>query len=111
MHVCIGINSGPGTAAPSGDVDVASGLPPIAISDEMAQVTARVEARALPDQILISNTTYEQLPDSVPCQRLGTADMQGASIELYEVHWDERRTFQETVLLRSPNDIEPTGKV
>ena len=32
-------------------------------------------------------------------------------IELYEVHWDERRTFQETVLLRSPNDLEPTGKV
>ena len=105
MHVCIGINSGSSSAG------LAPETASISIPDEIAQVTARVEARALPDQILISNTTHEQLPDSVPCQRLGTADVLGTSIELYEVHWDERRTFQETVLLRSPSDIEAPGKV
>jgi hypothetical protein len=32
-------------------------------------------------------------------------------IELYEVSWDERRTFQETVLLRGPGVIARPTKI
>ena len=33
---------------------------------DVVNVAARVEACALPEQILISNTTYERLPASTP---------------------------------------------
>src|SRR2546428_8973626 len=63
---------------------------------DVVNVAARVEACALPDQILISSATYERLPLSVPCRFLGATQVQGKAtpIELYEVSWDERRTFR-----------------
>jgi class 3 adenylate cyclase/CHAT domain-containing protein/Tfp pilus assembly protein PilF len=80
---------------------------------DVVNVAARVEACALPEQILISNHTYERLPASIPCRLLGAAEVQGkvTPVELYEVHWDERKTFQETVLLRGPGVMARPTKI
>jgi CHAT domain-containing protein/class 3 adenylate cyclase/predicted negative regulator of RcsB-dependent stress response len=101
IHIRIGINAGPGLVE-SQDV-----------FGDVVKVAARVEACALPDQILISSATYERLPLSVPCRFLGATQVQGKAtpIELYEVSWDERRTFQETVLLRGPGVIARPTKI
>ncbi len=61
-HIRIGIHSAPGIGPSSQRTDVV----PITRSDELTQVATRVESRALPDQILISGTTYEQLPMAFP---------------------------------------------
>jgi class 3 adenylate cyclase/tetratricopeptide (TPR) repeat protein len=101
IHIRIGINSG---------------LSFVESQDafgDVVNVAARVESCALPDQILITSATYERLPDSIPCRFLGTTQVKGKSapIELYEVHWDERKTLQETVLLRGPGVIKPLEKI
>ncbi len=101
LHIRVGINSGRGFV----ETDDVFG--------DVVNVAARVESRALPDQILISSATYERLPDSIPCRLLGTTEAKGKAtpIELYEVHWDERRTLQETVLLRGPGVTPQPGKI
>jgi class 3 adenylate cyclase/CHAT domain-containing protein/tetratricopeptide (TPR) repeat protein len=101
IHIRIGINSG------SGLVEAQD------IFGDVVNVAARVEACALPDQILISSATYEQLPPSVPCRFLGATQVKGKAtpIELYEVHWDERKTFQETALLRGPGVLARPTKI
>jgi class 3 adenylate cyclase/CHAT domain-containing protein/tetratricopeptide (TPR) repeat protein len=101
MHIRIGINSGPGFVETHD------------VFGDVVNVASRVEACALPDQILLSGATYERLPVSIPCRLLGAADVKGkpTPIELYEVHWDERKTFQETVLLRGPGVIKPPEKI
>jgi class 3 adenylate cyclase len=95
IHIRIGINSGQALVE-SHDV-----------FGDVVNVASRVESCALPDQILISSATYDRLTDAIPCRFLGASQVQGKSIpiELYEVHWDERRTIQETVLLRGPGVI------
>jgi len=101
IHIRIGINAGPGLVETQD------------VFGDVVNVAARVEACALPDQILISSATYERLPPSVPCRFLGATHVQGKAtpIELYEVSWDERRTFQETVLLRGPGVIARPTKI
>jgi tetratricopeptide (TPR) repeat protein len=101
IHIRIGINGGPGLVETQD------------VFGDVVHVAARVEACALPDQILISSTTYERLPPSIPCRFLGAMEVKGKAtpIELYEVSWDERRTFQETVLLRGPGVIARPTKI
>lgn len=112
IHIRIGINSGQDVGAPpqvSGD-----GAP-----GNTVQVTTQVRASALPDQILISSATHNGLPDAIPRQLLGAREIVGGRgdraslVDLYEVQWDERRTFQETALLRTPASTDPLegGKV
>ncbi|MCZ6873750.1 MAG: CHAT domain-containing protein [bacterium] len=101
IHIRIGINSGQALVE---EQDVFG---------DVVNVASRVESCALPDQILISSATYERLTDTIPCTFLGAAEVKGKSIpiELYEVSWDERRTLQETVLLRGPGVIERPTKL
>ncbi|WP_179137023.1 CHAT domain-containing protein [Candidatus Entotheonella palauensis] len=58
---------------------------------DAVNVAARVEGHALPEQILISESTYQRLPDTIPCRSLGTVPFKGKALpaELYEVLWDE----------------------
>jgi class 3 adenylate cyclase/CHAT domain-containing protein/predicted negative regulator of RcsB-dependent stress response len=101
IHIRIGINSGQGLVETHD------------VFGDVVNVASRIESCALPDQILISNTTYERLPGSIPCRFLGATEVKGkvAPIELYEVHWDERKTFQETVLLRGPGVMARPTKI
>jgi class 3 adenylate cyclase len=101
MRIRIGINSGQALVETQD------------VFGDVVNVAARVEACALPEQILISSNTYERLPASIPCRLLGAAEVKGKAtpVELYEVHWDERKTFQETVLLRGPGVIARPTKI
>jgi class 3 adenylate cyclase/CHAT domain-containing protein len=77
IHIRIGINSGQAyveTSDAFGDV---------------VNVAARVVTHALPDQILITATTYQQLPGTLACSFLETTQVRGrtAPVALYEVHW------------------------
>lgn len=112
LHIRIGIHSGQDTV-PRPQVSSAR------VPEETVQVTTEVRSSALPDQILISSNTHDCLPDSIPRQLLGAREMartgetSAGLVELYEVQWDERRTFQETALLRTPasSDAFEAGKV
>jgi class 3 adenylate cyclase/CHAT domain-containing protein/predicted negative regulator of RcsB-dependent stress response len=101
IHIRIGINSGQALIEAQD------------VFGDVVNVASRVESCALPDQILISSATYERLTDTIPCTFLGATRVKGKSIpiELYEVSWNERRTLQETVLLRGPGIIERPTKL
>lgn len=101
IHIRIGINSGQALIEAQD------------VFGDVVNVASRVESCALPDQILISSATYERLTDTIPCTFLGATRVKGKSIpiELYEVSWDERRTLQETVLLRGPGVIARPTKL
>lgn len=61
---------------------------------DAVNVAARIESHALPEQILISEATYQQLPDTIPCRFLGPVPFKGKALpaELYEVLWDESQS-------------------
>jgi YD repeat-containing protein len=80
IHIRIGLNSGRALV----ELQDAFG--------DVVNAAARVQACALPDQILISGATYRQLPATIPCRPVGAREVKGKSvpIELFEVCWDER---------------------
>jgi class 3 adenylate cyclase len=92
IHIRIGLNSGRALVEPRD------------IFGDVVNAAARVEACALPDQILISEATYRRLPATIPSRLLGTQEVRGkaAPIQLYEVLWDDRKSVQETSPLRGP---------
>src|SRR5262249_49071458 len=67
---------------------------------DVVNVAARVEAQAVPNQILISRAVYEKLPAEIPCVALGATPVKGKSapIEVYEVLWDERQVARGLVM-------------
>ena len=101
IHIRIGINSGQALVEAQD------------VFGDVVNVASRIESCALPGQILISSTTYERLTESIPCHFLGATEVKGKAvpIELYEVPWDERKTLQETVLLRGPGVIARSPKI
>jgi class 3 adenylate cyclase/CHAT domain-containing protein len=79
IHVKIGINIGQAL------VDKAD------IHGDVVNVASRIQAQAGPDQILISNTVYEQVRgiEDILCRFHGTARVKGKAepLELYRVVW------------------------
>jgi class 3 adenylate cyclase len=77
IHIRIGLNSGPAL------VELQD------IFGDVVNAAARVQACALPDQILISEAMYRQLPPAIPCRPVGAREVKGKSalIELFEVCW------------------------
>jgi class 3 adenylate cyclase len=79
IHIRIGLNSGPALVEPQD------------ASGDVVNAAARVQACALPDQILIAAATYRQLPATIPCRPVGAREVKGkaAPVELFEVDWDD----------------------
>jgi len=101
IHIRIGINSGQALVEAND------------VFGDVVNVAARVNACAVPDQILVGEASYRGLPSHIRCRPAGAHEVKGKAepIALFEVIWDEHQPVAEPVQLRGQGEVPRPQRV